>query len=196
MSGGPPFADAIQSGRRALCSAGANAANVRGLPQGDRPEERAGGSRAVHDRRARETGGSRETRDAAESGGHEEEIRERGRVLSRGEGPLRETCRSAAARRGPGSSDPWPGIGRCGPSLRGRQSTGGVSAARAVRALLAAVGADHRDVPLGHADGAPVYIRASRHPTIDVAPGRGMFSLDNGRERRFLTRSTPCAVPR
>ena len=31
---------------------------------------------------------------------------------------------------------------------------------------------------------------------IDVAPGRGgMFSLDNGRERRFLTRSTVCAAP-
>ena len=30
---------------------------------------------------------------------------------------------------------------------------------------------------------------------IDVVAGRGgMFSLDNGRERRFLTRSTICAV--
>jgi uncharacterized protein (DUF779 family) len=27
-------------------------------------------------------------------------------------------------------------------------------------------------------------------------PGRGgMFSLDNGRERRFLTRSEMCAIP-
>ena len=31
---------------------------------------------------------------------------------------------------------------------------------------------------------------------IDVVPGRGgMFSLDNGRERRFLTRSKICAMP-
>ena len=30
---------------------------------------------------------------------------------------------------------------------------------------------------------------------IDVVPGRGgMFSLDNGREKRFLTRSTVCAI--
>ena len=30
---------------------------------------------------------------------------------------------------------------------------------------------------------------------IDVVPGRGgMFSLDNGRERRFLTRSTLCGI--
>ena len=30
---------------------------------------------------------------------------------------------------------------------------------------------------------------------IDVVPGRGgMFSLDNGREKRFLTRSMVCAV--
>ncbi|TKA98630.1 MAG: DUF779 domain-containing protein, partial [Mesorhizobium sp.] len=30
---------------------------------------------------------------------------------------------------------------------------------------------------------------------IDVVPGRGgMFSLDNGREKRFLTRSTICVV--
>ena len=32
--------------------------------------------------------------------------------------------------------------------------------------------------------------------TIDVVPGRGgMFSLDNGREKRFLTRSTVCSLP-
>jgi uncharacterized protein (DUF779 family) len=31
---------------------------------------------------------------------------------------------------------------------------------------------------------------------IDVVPGRGgMFSLDNGREQRFLTRSKLCALP-
>ena len=54
-----------------------------------------------------------------------------------------------------------------------------------------------RDVFLGEIGGAPVYISASqfaawRHTQliIDVVPGRGgMFSLDNGTERRFLTRS-------
>jgi hypothetical protein len=53
-----------------------------------------------------------------------------------------------------------------------------------------------RDVKLGEIGGAPVYIGASqfelwRHTQliIDVVPGRGgMFSLDNGREQRFLTR--------
>ena len=61
---------------------------------------------------------------------------------------------------------------------------------------------DH-DVLLGHIGGAPVYIggpqyEAWRHTdlTIDVVPGRGgMFSLDNGRERRFLTRSRLCDLP-
>jgi len=55
---------------------------------------------------------------------------------------------------------------------------------------------DH-DVKLGEIGGAPVYIGGAqfalwRHTqlVIDVVPGRGgMFSLDNGRERRFLTRS-------
>ena len=54
-----------------------------------------------------------------------------------------------------------------------------------------------RDVQLGEIGGAPVYIGAAqfdlwRHTQliIDVTPGRGgMFSLDNGRELRFLTRS-------
>jgi uncharacterized protein (DUF779 family) len=54
---------------------------------------------------------------------------------------------------------------------------------------------DH-DVKLGEVDGVPVYIggaqfQAWRHTQLilDVVPGRGgMFSLDNGRERRFLTR--------
>jgi len=54
-----------------------------------------------------------------------------------------------------------------------------------------------RDVRLGEISGAPVYIGAAqfdlwRHTQliIDVVPGRGgMFSLDNGREQRFLTRS-------
>ncbi|MEM1203831.1 MAG: DUF779 domain-containing protein [Acidobacteriota bacterium] len=54
-----------------------------------------------------------------------------------------------------------------------------------------------RDVKLGEIDGVPVYIsgpqfEAWRHTQLilDVVPGRGgMFSLDNGRERRFLVRS-------
>lgn len=60
-----------------------------------------------------------------------------------------------------------------------------------------------RDVRLGEIDGTPFYISASQYEawkhtdlTIDVVPGRGgMFSLDNGREKRFLTRSTLCAIP-
>ena len=52
------------------------------------------------------------------------------------------------------------------------------------------------DVLLGEIGGAPVYIGAAqfeawRHTQliIDVVPGRGgMFSLDNGRELRFLVR--------
>ena len=54
-----------------------------------------------------------------------------------------------------------------------------------------------RDVLLGEIGGAPVYIGGAqfevwRHTQliIDVVPGRGgMFSLENGSERRFLTRS-------
>ncbi|MGH0262690.1 DUF779 domain-containing protein [Sinorhizobium meliloti] len=53
------------------------------------------------------------------------------------------------------------------------------------------------DVKLGEIDGVPVYISWSQYEVwkhtqliIDVVPGRGgMFSLDNGREKRFLTRS-------
>ena len=55
---------------------------------------------------------------------------------------------------------------------------------------------DH-DIKLGEIAGVPVYISATQFEAwkhtqliIDVVPGRGgMFSLDNGRERRFLTRS-------
>lgn len=54
-----------------------------------------------------------------------------------------------------------------------------------------------RDVKLGEVSGVPVYISGSQFEAwkhtqliLDVVPGRGgMFSLDNGRERRFLTRS-------
>lgn len=60
------------------------------------------------------------------------------------------------------------------------------------------------DVLLGHIGGAPFYISASQFEAwkhtdliIDVVAGRGgMFSLDNGREMRFLTRSTICSRPR
>ncbi|MEM7058502.1 MAG: DUF779 domain-containing protein [Pseudomonadota bacterium] len=53
------------------------------------------------------------------------------------------------------------------------------------------------DVKLGEIDGTSVYIsgpqfEAWKHTQLilDVVPGRGgMFSLDNGREKRFLTRS-------
>jgi uncharacterized protein (DUF779 family) len=64
------------------------------------------------------------------------------------------------------------------------------------------------DVKLGEIGGVPVYISASQFKVwkhtqliIDVVPGRGgMFSLDNGREKRFLTRSrllggATCANP-
>lgn len=59
-----------------------------------------------------------------------------------------------------------------------------------------------RDVKLGEIGGAPFYISASQFEawkhtdlTIDVVPGRGgMFSLDNGREKRFITRSDLCAA--
>jgi uncharacterized protein (DUF779 family) len=60
-----------------------------------------------------------------------------------------------------------------------------------------------QDVLLGMISDTPVYISASQFEVwkhtdliIDVVPGRGgMFSLDNGREKRFLTRSTICSAP-
>ena len=60
-----------------------------------------------------------------------------------------------------------------------------------------------QDVKLGEIGGAPVYISGPQYEAwkhteliIDVVPGRGgMFSLDNGREVRFLTRSKICPVP-
>ncbi len=59
------------------------------------------------------------------------------------------------------------------------------------------------DVKLGEIGGAPVYISGPQYEAwkhteliIDVVPGRGgMFSLDNGREVRFLTRSRVCHIP-
>jgi uncharacterized protein (DUF779 family) len=58
------------------------------------------------------------------------------------------------------------------------------------------------DVRLGEIGGMPVYMARGQYALwrhtdliIDAVPGRGgMFSLDNGRERRFLTRSRICAV--
>lgn len=58
------------------------------------------------------------------------------------------------------------------------------------------------DVLLGEIGGAPFYMGAAQFEAwkhtdliIDVVPGRGgMFSLDNGREERFLTRSTVCTT--
>lgn len=60
-----------------------------------------------------------------------------------------------------------------------------------------------RDVLLGMIGDTPVYISGSQYEawkhtdlSLDVVPGRGgMFSLDNGREKRFLTRSTVCRLP-
>ncbi|PJG56744.1 DUF779 domain-containing protein [Bradyrhizobium forestalis] len=57
------------------------------------------------------------------------------------------------------------------------------------------------DVLLGQIGGMPVYISGPQFEVwkhtdliIDVVAGRGgMFSLDNGRERRFLTRSRICS---
>lgn len=59
-----------------------------------------------------------------------------------------------------------------------------------------------RDVQLGEIGDTPVFISESQYEVwkhtdliIDCVPGRGgMFSLDNGREKRFLTRSTICAI--
>ena len=62
------------------------------------------------------------------------------------------------------------------------------------------------DVLLGHVGEAPFYIGALQAEAwgglegemdllLDAVPGRGgMFSLDNGREQRFLIRSGACAV--
>lgn len=58
------------------------------------------------------------------------------------------------------------------------------------------------DVKLGEIGGMPFYISGSQYEVwkhtdliIDVVTGRGgMFSLDNGREKRFLTRSEICEI--
>jgi uncharacterized protein (DUF779 family) len=57
------------------------------------------------------------------------------------------------------------------------------------------------DVLVGMIDDTPFYMSAAQFEAwkhtdliLDVVPGRGgMFSLDNGRERRFLIRSRVCA---
>ena len=59
------------------------------------------------------------------------------------------------------------------------------------------------DVQLGEVDSEPFYMSRSQFEywkhtqlTLDVVPGRGgMFSLDNGREKRFLVRSEMCEIP-
>jgi len=59
-----------------------------------------------------------------------------------------------------------------------------------------------RDVLLRTIGDTPVFISESQFEVwkhtdliLDSVPGRGgMFSLDNGREKRFLTRSTVCVV--
>ena len=59
-----------------------------------------------------------------------------------------------------------------------------------------------RDVLLGMIGEPPFYLGAAQYEvwkhtdlTIDVVAGRGgMFSLDNGREQRFLVRSDLCAL--
>lgn len=59
------------------------------------------------------------------------------------------------------------------------------------------------DVLLGWIDGTPVYIHAAQFRlwahtqlVIDVVPGGGgMFSLDSGTGRRFLTRSRVIGPP-
>lgn len=61
--------------------------------------------------------------------------------------------------------------------------------------------ADH-DVKLGEIGGAPFYIGGKQYEVwkhtrliIDVVVGQGgMFSLDNGTGRRFLTRSEVCEI--
>ena len=58
------------------------------------------------------------------------------------------------------------------------------------------------DVQMGEIGGAPFYISGQQYETwkhtrltIDVINGRGgMFSLDNGRGKRFITRSDLCEV--
>lgn len=60
---------------------------------------------------------------------------------------------------------------------------------------------DH-DVQMGEIGGAPYYISGPQYEAwkhtkllVDVVPGRGgMFSLDNGHEKRFLIRSDLCEI--
>jgi uncharacterized protein (DUF779 family) len=50
-----------------------------------------------------------------------------------------------------------------------------------------------QDVLLGHIGGRQYEAWKHTQLVIDVVPGRGgMFSLDNGREKRFLVRSDVC----
>ncbi|MEI4486341.1 DUF779 domain-containing protein [Frigidibacter sp. MR17.14] len=58
------------------------------------------------------------------------------------------------------------------------------------------------DVKLGEVAGAGIWVSGAQAPiwagqllTLDAGPGRGgVFSLDNGRGRRFIARSTACSL--
>ena len=115
--------------------------------------------------------------------------------------PRRSSTRSAPPRRrslsSPRSS---PTTARCSSTSRAAAATAPrPCATRAAISLIA-----DTDVLLGHIGEAPVYIGGPQYAAwkhtdlvIDAVPGRGgMFSLDNGRERRFLTRSHVCSLPR
>ena len=89
-----------------------------------------------------------------------------------------------------------------GPDLMFHQSGGCCDGSSPMCYPLGDFRVGERDVQLGEIGGAPFYISASQAEAwahtdliIDVVPGRGgMFSLDNGREKRFLTRSEMCSI--
>ena len=98
--------------------------------------------------------------------------------------------------------DWWNSTGPCSAWISAsRANASGVAATRGMSSPMCYPQGDfmlsEADVKLGEIGGAPVYIGAAQYEAwkhtqliIDVVPGRGgMFSLDNGRERRFLTRS-------
>ena len=84
-----------------------------------------------------------------------------------------------------------------GPELMFHQSGGCCDNSAANCYLPGEITMGAGDVYLGHIGGCAFYIGKAQYAywrhtqlIIDVVPGRGgMFSLDNGRERRFLTRS-------
>ena len=84
-----------------------------------------------------------------------------------------------------------------GPDLMFHQSGGCCDNSAANCYLPGEITMGAGDVYLGDIGGCPFYIGRAQYETwkhtqliIDVVPGRGgMFSLENGTERRFLTRS-------